>query len=730
MRRKADPVRNILAGRVAVPLALSAMLVSLALMAGAGSRPEKTLDGRATTIGRPASARASGPFSAGAVNVEAPETVNSIAWPMGHLLQGQTWTAAGWIRRQGALNGSDPVANAFLAAPNIWIGFAQAEEDVGGRLFIAVLAGGELQMATSSYLLPSEQWSHWAVVREADSVRLYANGRETVATLPLPDVPAPWELAELMLGAVRPGHGGVVTHLGATFIWSAALPEAKIHELCVGRSPETVEPALLTFGASLTPDAGGFYPNELGAELGIADGLATNDDDAAIYPVIPVTRLEQDTRGFSSVLPRRASMEPFAWWDDLFAEGRSKPQRWLLFGDSRLTQASGAGNKAIPALQQELCLRVPCIPEVILHAGYSPDPFGGEVQRGDGVVFLDQPTDIARAATTMLPVAETGAESRFGIDLDLSDADSVWTSEVAFGCGRLGYQIIARRADATLRVRENDTTTQAVRQFDLRGGAEGAVWTSSLIPLGVSPGCDKLSISVDSSEGQAPFIAARFVDLKATRGYSLFAVAAGGYASWHHHAGPDGRDHSQSGPVIAALDPDVVLIDLGVNDLGVGYGNPNTGHIGQDVMQYRDNILGLIEFVRTATGDPDLPVVLLTPMQRRFAWFNRGPRQYNVMNGQLAALHSIAIRTPKVLFANTRRYVEEVDDWQVQRILGDSGWGRTGEYHSDDSHYVTDAGARAWSRAVAQLTAGPVQDFNAEPGLQENGVNEEPPPAR
>lgn len=175
-------------------------------------------------------------------------------------------------------------------------------------------------------------------------------------------------------------------------------------------------------------------------------------------------------------------------------------------------------------------------------------------------------------------------------------------------------------------------------------------------------GLDYMQVELSGSHAHkfTEILGARFVSGADNRGWAITSFAAGGYQTQHYI-----QFHAESGPVLAALEPDVMFLAFGANDFGNG----------RTPAEFRANTLALIDFVRGAIS-PELPIILLADPDRVFD----GTPPGSAANSDFLSgvLHDIATSVPNVCAVNGRLLTHQ------------HGWTRHGDlstFLSDTVHY-------------------------------------------
>lgn len=387
----------------------------------------------------------------------------------------------------------------------------------------------------------------------------------------------------------------------------------------------------------------------------------------------------------------------------MFERARCETVSGIIMGDSQETSPGGAGAIYIPRFQFEFWDRyanAPQTPLAPMAASYGTAP-----------VYADWLLRVANPVPGMSPSRLPAASLPPGMSagststLDGSNANGQWYPQVVMlqhdawdvhpytGLrGKPYFQLndqvyldvfaATNPSSGELRVQASYAPTSTplysapplaeyVTSMDLESPV-AAIKSQRLGPLPYSPtGYLQVSLSGTDPTKLTDVIGARFVNTRNPRGWVFTGLAAGGYTiedALNHHA--------DSGPVIGALDPDVLVISFGANDCGRGV----------TAEQFEAWLVIFINFVRQSTR-ADLPVIILTDPYRRglndqqAAQYDRYPR----------AAYNVALEDPLVCSVNSRRLTEA------------AGWtaGFWIPFMWDNVHYST-AGAFLKSRLEAK----------------------------
>lgn len=407
----------------------------------------------------------------------------------------------------------------------------------------------------------------------------------------------------------------------------------------------------------------------------------------------------------------------------LFEGARSSTVTGIIMGDSQETCPGGAGAIYIPRFQFEFWDRygnAPQTPLAPMAASYGTSPVYADWllrvanaspgMTGSRLQGSALPPGISAGATSTLNGSNVNNNQWYAqlVMLQQNAADVHPATNLRGGTYfHLSPQVYVDVFAATnlssgeLRVDASFSPTSApsyfvptVATFFTSMGLQDplpAIRSQRLGPLPFGPsGYLQIAISGTDSSKLTDVIGARFVNTARPEGWTFTSLSAGGYA-----VDDALTRHGDSGPVLAALNPDVLLISFGANDCGRG--------VTAD--QFQAGISLLIEFVRSSTR-PDLPVILLTDPFR----YGLTPAFQEQHDLYPRAMYNIALQDPLVCAVNSRRLTHEF------------GWTPTSgtTYLSDNVHY-TAAGAFAKSR----LEASALFDAFLPPPLCDPDLNQD-----
>ncbi|MEY3144178.1 MAG: GDSL-like Lipase/Acylhydrolase family [Planctomycetota bacterium] len=169
-------------------------------------------------------------------------------------------------------------------------------------------------------------------------------------------------------------------------------------------------------------------------------------------------------------------------------------------------------------------------------------------------------------------------------------------------------------------------------------------------------------------------VGVRFRSLAANRGIVVQSIARGGM-----RLGDILGQHSQSGPMLRALAPQVAVLHLGANDAGYG----------PTKEEWRAQLVASIAWIRAEMGDPQFPIVLAAELR-----VSGSITAAAVIDWMPVIAHDLAAADPRILALNLRRITEE-----------EYGWGRWSmRYLVDTAHFMPYAQRLEAEAFVGELT--------------------------
>lgn len=387
-------------------------------------------------------------------------------------------------------------------------------------------------------------------------------------------------------------------------------------------------------------------------------------------------------------LPDTACREP-ARWRRVMTRGFYTAMHGVILGDSQETCPQGHGDAYVPALNAGFARHYGgCGMTPWCQAGQSfggGNPWGEWLVRGGaappGLTTLTATPPwlapgLRLAVTSSIEGHNANHDQRFGwlLTLDpraewshpeagvLAPAESPWFD--ASGGVELEVFGVASPGSSELRVVFSYVTGEPSYYGTITGvgttrmgldGPTGQIRSQTFGPLRAPPGA-KIQAEIFGTDRSrtANVLTARFISDAAPRGLVLTDLAEGGY-----QASDVLRRHSDCGPMLGAMRPDVVFLTYGANE--VRNGSPLT--------TYRRSLETLIRYVRENTS-PETPVVVMPDVFQRVL----DPYNEKTMNDLSSVGHEIALENPAVLFVNSRKLTDAVgwDETDGWRFLSDS----------------------------------------------------------
>jgi hypothetical protein len=166
----------------------------------------------------------------------------------------------------------------------------------------------------------------------------------------------------------------------------------------------------------------------------------------------------------------------------------------------------------------------------------------------------------------------------------------------------------------------------------------------------------QLSVGAAAGGNGLDLVGVRFRALGSGRGVVLQSFARGGMRLPQLEA-----DYFASAPLLRALEPDCVALHYGAND----------AMQMNDIESWRNQLLQAIKWVRSQTGNPTLPVIVISDMRG-----GTGGLPFEMIDQMPVIAHQIAMKDPKVLAINLRRITEE-----------EYLWGTNTFYLADSAHF-------------------------------------------
>ncbi|CAG0985351.1 hypothetical protein PHYC_01991 [Phycisphaerales bacterium] len=377
---------------------------------------------------------------------------------------------------------------------------------------------------------------------------------------------------------------------------------------------------------------------------------------------------------------------------DLFARSRCGTVRGLILGDSQETTPGGWGVVYVPRFQFEFWSRLGNAPETPwMQFGQST---GGGAPYADwlwrGWYIADRGPAPTRLAASRIPpwLCPVSSSTTNGANINnnqvyanllmlLHDGERMHP-----GTGLVGLNEFFDRSGPTyldvlaatnassgeVRVQVSPSPSSQISFYypvvatietsmGLQGSPPG-IRSGRVGPLPMGSG-QYMQVLVSGTDPNAltDLVTARFVNVGNPRGWAFTSLSAGGYTTRDFL-----RNHPDCGPVLAAMEPDVVILCYGANDSN--WYSPAV---------YRADIEALIAYLR-AHVRPDLPVLLVSdPVRSNIT----SQEIADNLDAQPGVHYEIAMSDPLVCALNSRRLTHEAG-WTPQN---------TAAFLADGVHY-------------------------------------------
>lgn len=199
------------------------------------------------------------------------------------------------------------------------------------------------------------------------------------------------------------------------------------------------------------------------------------------------------------------------------------------------------------------------------------------------------------------------------------------------------------------------------------------VWISTPSLSRGSKAHAQLMLQGDSGKGGTDVVGVRFVSTAARKGVVVQSFAKGGMRLVQLVA-----EHGESGAMLRALAPSVVVLHYGAND---------SGNLA-DLEAWRTQLVGTIAWLRAELENPELRVIIASDLR-----FGVGGSPLWFIHRMPVIAHEIALADPHVLALNLPRIVQE-----------EYGWGEHTRYLADSAHYQPYAQRKLAEAFVGELT--------------------------
>ena len=362
----------------------------------------------------------------------------------------------------------------------------------------------------------------------------------------------------------------------------------------------------------------------------------------------------------------------------IFANAISQPVRVALFGDSQETSPGGAGTVYVPRVNYEMYLRYGQVSETKVMSNGSTgsgSPPADWLVSSSGSIPVQSPPTIQNVSTYVLPsmsiIGHSTKNGGININgenygqLDVLRKDALL---VAAGAGipttndyfclgaTVGAELFAitYQVSGELTVRMLPTNATTNNYFATLAGTQTSAiglespvraiktWALSGIPMN---GFLYQQLEVNGSENSklTNFIGLRYISESCSQGVVVNTFSAGGYTADSVLA-----NHGNSGPLLAAIGPHVAWLHFGANGIG---------GVAFTAVAYQARLQQLIQFIRTAVGNPSFPVILSADIYRTGIATADRIAQYDLYTG---AAYNIARVDPNVMLLNSRRLMDDI----------------------------------------------------------------------
>ena len=208
---------------------------------------------------------------------------------------------------------------------------------------------------------------------------------------------------------------------------------------------------------------------------------------------------------------------------------------------------------------------------------------------------------------------------------------------------------------------------------DPAGGAGRFVWMSTPTLTRGGKSHLQLMLQGDSTKFGTDVIGVRFASTSARKGVVVQSFAKGGMRLAQLIP-----EHGESGAMLRALAPSVVVLCYGAND---------SGNLA-DLEAWRAQLVESIAWLRAELQDPTLRVIIASDLRLATG----GNPQWFIERMPVIA-HQVALGDPRVLALNLPRVVQE-----------EYGWGEHTRYLADTAHYRPYAQRKLAEAFVGELT--------------------------
>ena len=393
-------------------------------------------------------------------------------------------------------------------------------------------------------------------------------------------------------------------------------------------------------------------------------------------------------------VPRVTAQDPAIFRDALEA-ARTGVTRIAMFGDSQETAPWGWGEHYIAHLNARFAQVYGPAGESQLFTNHT------SIVRPMWLATMEESANSAAASVpeTALPPSVTARSLLLGGKTWASAARFVFLHDASFcsdpalqggpwfeatGPYRAEILAIARGGETRLRwcnapVNGNapDSTARLVQAGALAADpatpAGRFVWMNTPSLTRGAKSHLQLMLQGDSSKSGTDVVGVRFASTVARKGVVVQSFAKGGMRLVQLIP-----DHGQSGAMLRALAPSVVVLHYGAND---------SGNLA-DMEAWRTQLVGTIAWLRSELENPTLRVIIASDLR-----FGVGGNPLWFIQRMPVIAHEIALADTNVLALNLPRIVQE-----------EYGWGEHTRYLADGAHYRPYAQRKLAEAFVGELT--------------------------
>ena len=389
-------------------------------------------------------------------------------------------------------------------------------------------------------------------------------------------------------------------------------------------------------------------------------------------------------------VPRVTATDP-SHFRDLFTASSGRVVRIAMFGDSQETSPWGWGRHYVPFLNARLS-RVfgPCSETMLLSCINMVErpQWLATVAMAPAAVSPGLPVSQLLPCVGSQHLDDSSGEFRAVLLHDSTrTADPSLDGGTWMAPGPYFADLLAVSGGASLTWSNEPTdgsdpaASPALQRGTIEVGtglpAQTLAW-STIGPLSFG-GMRHLQLSIGAAGAGTDFIGVRFHAAGPGRGVVLQSFARGGMRL------PDlMADHPAAGSLLRAVAPDLTMLHYGAND----------AMQMSDIESWRSQLVETIRWLRAASGNPSLPVIIVSDLRGGTAGM-----PFQMIDRMPVVAHQIATVDPNVMAVNLRRITEE-----------EYGWGQSTFYLADTAHFHPYA-----QRLEAEALCGEVCRFLAIP---------------